>query len=395
MPNWPTEASGAVLSDDALADALARAAAAIARLDQALRAHPLLPAFLYRFRLEAVRRQAAVDGRAIDPWHLAATIEGLRLRMDHALRIIDRGMILDAARHALDMHAWLTSPDFDQEGEVQRAEAALATLSVATPLLAAARGAHAWLDGGGERAPLRAALIRYWTKHRLLRAPAPLTGAAALRADTPWQVEAWTPVFLTALAEEADEGLQLLSGMERVWFAARQAVSGGRRDSRAGPAIDLLAAAPLVSASSLASGLGMAVNNATALLDRFCREGIAIEVTHRAKRRLYGLSGLAPLRDGVAAPRRPEPGRGRGRPPLQRPEPPSPPPAPIMPAQLLTPLQRRELDYSDLENAIAAADEQIRETRRTLALLRSNSSPVSDQSDTGSMQSSGERTPAG
>jgi hypothetical protein len=72
-----------------------------ARVDQALTGHPLLPAFLYRTRLEAVRRQAAVDGQAIDPWHLAAVLEGLRLRMDHALRIIDRGMILDAARHAL------------------------------------------------------------------------------------------------------------------------------------------------------------------------------------------------------------------------------------------------------------------------------------------------------
>jgi hypothetical protein len=57
----------------------------------------------------------------------------------------------------------------------------------------------------------------------------------------------------------------------------------------------------------------MAVKNATALLDRFCREGIAIEMTHRSKRRLYGLAGLAPLRDGVAAPRRPSRG-GPGTP---------------------------------------------------------------------------------
>lgn len=49
--------------DPALAAALARAAAAIARLDQALAAHPLLPAFLHRARLDAVRRQAAADGR--------------------------------------------------------------------------------------------------------------------------------------------------------------------------------------------------------------------------------------------------------------------------------------------------------------------------------------------
>jgi hypothetical protein len=45
-----------------LAGALAGAAAAIARLDQALAGHPLAQAFLYRARLDAVRRQAAVDG---------------------------------------------------------------------------------------------------------------------------------------------------------------------------------------------------------------------------------------------------------------------------------------------------------------------------------------------
>ena len=327
-----------------------------------------------------------MDGQAIDPWHLAAVLEGLRLRMDHALRIIDRGMILDAARHALHLHAWLTSPDFDQEGDIQRAEAALATFSKVTPLLAAALGAHAWLDGGGERPPLRAALIRHWRRHRLLRAPVPLTGAAALRPDTSWKVESWVPVFLTALADEAEDGLQLLADMERIWFAARQAVSGGRSDSRAGPAIDLMAATPLVSATSLASGLGMAVKNATALLDRFCREGIAIEVTHRSKRRLYGLAGLAPLRDGVAAPRRPEPGRGRGRPPLHRAEPPPLPPAPLVPARPLTPLERRAIDYSDLTDAMAFADERIREARRTLAVLLSAPQPVSDDlaSDGGS-----------
>ena len=112
--------------DPALAGALAQAAAALARLDQALAGHPLLPAFLHRARLDAVRRQAAVDGQAIDPWHLAAVLEGFRLRMDGALRIIDRGAILAAARHALDLHQWLVAPDFDQEGAVRQAEQVLA-----------------------------------------------------------------------------------------------------------------------------------------------------------------------------------------------------------------------------------------------------------------------------
>src|ERR1700677_1754585 len=195
--------------DPTLGAALERASRAIARLDQALDRHPLLPAFLYRIRLDAVRRQAAVDGQLIDPWHLAAVLEGLRLRMDHAMRIIDRGVIFDAARHALTLHQWLTVPDFDQEGEVQHAEAALATPEAQiSPLLSAALGVHAWLDRDGTGPPIRAALVRYWTRHRVLRAPVPLTGATALRAETPWAIDAWVLVFLTALADEADDARQ-------------------------------------------------------------------------------------------------------------------------------------------------------------------------------------------
>ncbi len=73
--------------DLAMAVALGDATAAIARLDQALTSRLLRQAFLYRARLDAVRRQAAVDGALIDPWHLVATLEGLRLRMDPYLRI--------------------------------------------------------------------------------------------------------------------------------------------------------------------------------------------------------------------------------------------------------------------------------------------------------------------
>ena len=125
--------------------ALARASAAVARLDQALAGHPLLPAVLYRARLDAVRRAAAVDGQAIDPWYLAAILEGLRLRMDGALRIIDRGTLFDAARHAVDQYHWLVTPDFDQEGEIRAAEQALAAATGATALIAGGNGLHAWL----------------------------------------------------------------------------------------------------------------------------------------------------------------------------------------------------------------------------------------------------------
>jgi hypothetical protein len=225
----------------ALAGALEHAAAAFARLDQALESHPLRAAFLYPVRLDAVRRQAAVDGQSIDPWHLAAVLEGLRLRMDGALRIIDRGAIFDAARHALTLHQWIVAPDFDQEGEVQVAEKAFADPSAAAaPLLSAAVSMHAWLQGGGTRPPIRAALIRHWTKHRLLRAPVPLTGPRALGAEVPFAAEVWIPLFLEALADEAADYLQLLHTMERAWFTARrrrrtaQHLARGRRRRCAG-----------------------------------------------------------------------------------------------------------------------------------------------------------------
>jgi hypothetical protein len=361
--------------DPMLAEILVRAAAAFARLDQALTRHPLTPALLHRARLDAVRRQAAADDIAIDPWHLAAVLEGLRLRMDHALRIIDRGAIFVAARHALEQHQWLAAPDFDQEGEIQHAERVL-TDQAGTPLLAAAHGIRAWIEAGGARPPLRAALVRFWVKRRVLRAPVPLTGAQALQADAPWTERDWVPAFLAALANEADNALDLLFALERAWFAARSAVAGRRRQSRAAAAIDILAAAPVVSATSLAAGLGMAVKNATALLDEFLGMRIAIEVTHRSRRRLFGLWGLGPLRDVVRPPARPDPNRGRGRPRHDQdddliddtiiPVPPVP----------LSPIERRVFDYSNLEHWMAQTDQAIRHTRRVLRDLAPTNAPA-------------------
>jgi hypothetical protein len=283
-------------------------------------------------------------------------------------------MLFDAARTACAYYQWLVRPDFDQEGDVQEAERILAGLKGPSPLLTAATGLHQWLDGGGGRAPMRAALVRFWRRHHLTRSPVPLTGAAALRADANWAPQAWVASFLDALAGEAEDSLQLLFTLERAWFSARRAEFGRRSTSRATAAIDVLATMPLVSATSLGAVLGMATKNAARLLEQFCAAEIAVEVSHRAKRRLYGLKAVAPLRDGVASPRRPVPGRGRGRPRLKRseesPEPIGmtealgelPPPAP------LTPIERRSFDFSGLDAALAAADAAMRRTRQVLGI---------------------------
>lgn len=350
------------LADPDLFAAHARAAANIARLDQALEHHPLLPAFLHRVRLDAVRRQAAVDGQKIDPWHLAAVLEGLRLRMESELRIIDRGQIFEAARTALNLHQWITDPDFDQEGEVQQAEQHLLAI-LPGGLLAAAQAVWSWLDQGGTRPPLRAALIRYWRRAGLLRAPVPLTGAFALRADAPDSYAEWVAAFFDAVAEEAADQLEMLRTLQRGWVAARSKISQRRRNSRAAQAVDLLAAAPLLSATSLARALGMSIKCAGELLDRFVTEGIAVEVTHRSARRLFGLAGMVPLRDAVQGPHRPDPQRRRGRPSLELSA------ETVTAPETLSPLERRSFDYADLEAAMSELDAVIKDTRRTLQTI--------------------------
>ena len=364
-----------------LAAALAGAAAAIARLDQALAGHPLAQAFLYRARLESVRQQAAVDGQLIDPWHLAATIEGLRLRMDPYLRIIDRGDILDKAKFALGLHQWIVEPDFDQEGEVQRAEALLARQPASLPpLIAAAQGVRDWVERGETRPAMRSAMIRFWRKRRLLRLPVPLTGAAALGPGQSWERHEWLPAFFQAIAREAADGLDLLFTLERAWFDARRGVAGRRKDSHDAAAVDVLAAAPVLSATTLARILGIAVKNAIRILDTLVSAGIVVEVTHRSKRRLFGLQGLTPLRDGVQPPYRPDPNRGRGRPRHELTEElPEASPPPLLP---LTPIERRAFDYTALEEAIAHLDAVVRASRVALRALadgthgaRANASP--------------------
>ena len=359
-------------STGARAASLERAAAAVTRLDSALASHPLAAAWAYRARLDAVCLQAAVDGLAIDPWSLAALIEGVRLRLDPGARLIDRGEIFAAARHAFALYRWFSAPDESQRASIGTATAHLATVADShAPLVGAALAVHAWLDQGGDRPPLRAALARYWVDRGVTALPCPLlTGAAALAAEVPWARMVWVGYFLDAVADEAGVGLALLRQIERDWFQARHAVSGRRRDSHAAAAIDMLAAAPLLSATSLAQLLGIAIKNATRLLDGFVRLGIVSEMTHRSKRRLYGLKHLAPLRDATAPPRRPWPGRRPGRPRAVRVEDSEMTTAETTPRLALfpplPPLARREFDFSDIDQLLALTDQAIRRAQNVL-----------------------------
>src|SRR5262249_47481753 len=88
-----------------------------------------------------------------------------------------------------------------------------------------------------------------------------------------------------------------------------------------------------------------------------------------AKRRLFGLAGLAPLRTVVRPPYRPDPARGRGRPRRDRPDDPADSLAPVLLVTPLTPIDRRSFDYSDLSHWMTQMDEALRRSRRVLGQL--------------------------
>jgi hypothetical protein len=226
---------------------------------------------------------------------------------------------------------------------------------------------HGGRRAGGTRAPIRAALIRFWVKQRLLRVPVPLTGPRALSAEAPERDPDWVAAFLEAVAAEAADHLELLRRLEHGWLAARSKIVSRRSTSRAALAWDVLAAAPLMSATTLARAIGVSIKSATELLDRIVAKGAAVEVTHRWARRLFG---SAPLRDVVQPPVRPDPSRRPGRSRHETIDDNTAAEVPSLPP--VSPIVRPALDYSALEEAMAHLDAAVRRARVSLSCLTPN-----------------------
>jgi hypothetical protein len=110
------------------------------------------------------------------------------------------------------------------------------------------------------------------------------------------------------------------------------------------------------------------VKTTTRVLDFLVGAGIAVEVTRRSKRRLFGLKGMASLADAVRPPYRAEPRRGRGRPPVVAADDVVIAGASV-PLPPLAPIERRAFDYSDLERGMTQLDLVLRQTRRSLDAL--------------------------
>jgi len=125
-----------------------------------------------------------------------------------------------------------------------------------------------------------------------------------------------------------------------------------------------------MSATTLARAIGMSDKCATELLDRFAAADVAVEVTHRSARRLFGLKGLAPLRAVVQPPVRPDPNRGPGRPRHETIA--DETAAKVLPLPILSAIERPALDYRALEEAMAHLDAAVRRARASLSSLAPN-----------------------
>jgi hypothetical protein len=144
-------------------------------------------------------------------------------------------------------------------------------------------------------------------------------------------------------------------------------VAARRRVSHAAASIDILAATPLISATSLAAASVSPSRVPSGCWTALVGSGVVVEATRRSKWRLFGLKGTAPLGEAVRPPYRPEPGRGRGWTPiLAVDDDVAGLPLPLPP---LTPIERRSFDYADLQHCMEQLDLVLRQTRRWLDAL--------------------------
>ncbi|ACJ01096.1 hypothetical protein [Rhodospirillum centenum] len=339
-----TALSPALLSS--LARPLEQAVAAVARLDGALIGCPLLPAWHFRVRIAAAVTQAGLDGIRVDPARLGAAALGLRPEAPAALGATgpaESSRDGGATAHALRLLHWSAPARSDSaagDGETgadadgptgERIAAALAGLDrdagEMPTLIAAALGLRRWIERGGERPALWAALPRFLMRRGLLRAECPLLlGAAALRGRSAWEQPTgrWVATFLDGVCTEAGQALGLLLDLERCWHAARStAEAHSRSHSRLPQVVDLLALAPAVNPEGVARALSggrdprrsppagpastpplpsCSPRGAGKMLDKLEALGLVVELSGRGTHKLYALTDLAPLRQQSARP---------------------------------------------------------------------------------------------
>lgn len=343
---------------------LERTALDVGRLDMALQGHPLFAAWRWRARLEAALSQSSADGLATDRFRLVAALEGLRLNVGHYPSLIDRIGDMRAVNQAFAIVQMNGAPEPEEEQAIRRALCFFDLDKTAPTLIAALLGLWSWVEKDKDRVVGRAALPRFLAHRGLTATPLPcLCAARAFLGESPDAAD-WLDHALSVLEQEALDGLHLLTSMEQAWLKARQKVAAEivKETSRLPSALDALAAAAAISPGGLAKVLNMSLFGASKCLRKLQDLGLACEISGRKSHRLYAMTDLAPVRDEISTPKRPIPGRKRGRPTKGAL---SAPPLP-MTASFVAPIPKSDLPPVDLgiiDQLLFETDQAIRKSR--------------------------------
>ncbi|HYE01015.1 MAG TPA: Fic/DOC family N-terminal domain-containing protein [Alphaproteobacteria bacterium] len=296
-----------------------RAEAAVARFDQALRLSPVAGAYLSLARLHEAVRSAALDGLGTTPEAV------LRVRLDPAAAGQDKASraAVDIAE-ALELAARRPLPEaLSPEGLAELAERAerLSRGAEAPP----DRGdlawqAESWLEAArlhgdwpgllAAGAGLRELLLREAfgpACGRVARLALPLLLARAGKTAGPSLLlserlsrrggalevlarggeAAFHLAMLEAFAGAAEDGLRRLATLALLRETLRRRCPGRRNTSSLGRAVDLVLAAPLLSARHLRDRLGLSLRGAHMVIDQLAAARVLVEATGRSRDRLF------------------------------------------------------------------------------------------------------------
>ncbi len=294
----------------------------VARLDEALRGDPLLPAWRQRAMVREAARAAASDGLMVDMVRLGGLLAGLPLR-----HLADFG----AERHALEVLVGLRNLAANTPND--RVRAALSRMKAEHKpgrnlLEAAARGMLAHLADGGAREDARLALPLYLLDTGVVRSgPLPcLTGSGAFRAEgSPRDLAAgFHEALCRDLAGEARNGLDDLIDLRRAWRSWRRRLGPRRSTSQLPALVDYAAACQAVTPAQVAQHFDLSLRGAGKLLAELAELGILVDASGRETWKVYVTEDLKSVREEVerVQPARagdPTPSPKPGKPPPPRP----------------------------------------------------------------------------
>lgn len=273
---------------------LERAAFALGQLHEVNRRSPIYRGLHWRECILGAAHHAALDNAAINPIHLIALLNGLRLNKrqfikdyGHLQKAIVRFDLLyiekDTSYGDLPSRELLWDRDdvidhFFNTGKTGLLDTAQFLWDIMKDGI---KGQSIGLES------IRAA-VPYMLQVNVENPPfLPICGAKAFSLETN-QFNYWRKLWLSAIRKEVSGILTRQNRLYRNWYNARTNLPGIRKSDTIYRSIDALALAGLISPTRLKDTLGVSLKRAGNILEELVTLDVAVEVTKRRTHKLYG-----------------------------------------------------------------------------------------------------------